>query len=146
MMTSKGSEVHIFIVALSWLIQNMSNNDEKPTKILIVFYSRYGNTARMAEEIAYGAKELPNIKVTIRRIADNVPMEVISKDPAWTKIAEDMNDRYPTIPIEDVIKELVLHKAIVMLISMTTLCLAINMDILPDSRRVTYVCNPCESF
>jgi flavorubredoxin len=76
-MTSKGSEMHIFIVALSWLIQNMSNNDEKPTKILILFYSRYGNTARMAEEIAYGAKELPNIKVTIRRIADNVPMEVI---------------------------------------------------------------------
>ena len=41
-------------------------------------------------------------------------MEVISKDPAWTKIAEDMNDRYPTLPIEDVIKELILHKAIVM--------------------------------
>ena len=76
-MTNEGSMMHIFIVALSWLIQNMNNNDEKPTKILIVFYSRYGNTARMAEEIAYGAKELPNIKVTIRKIADNVPMEVI---------------------------------------------------------------------
>jgi NAD(P)H dehydrogenase (quinone) len=74
----------------------MSNNDEKPTNILIVFYSRYGNTARMAEEIAYGAKELSNIQVTIRRLADNIPMEVISKDPAWTKIAEDMNNRYPT--------------------------------------------------
>jgi flavorubredoxin len=84
-MTSEGSMMHIFIVTLSWLIQNMSNNDEKPTKILIVFYSRYGNTARMAEEIAYGAKELSNIQVTVRRIADNVPMEVISKDPAWTK-------------------------------------------------------------
>ena len=52
MMTSKGSIMHIFIVALSWLIQNMNNSDEKPTKMLIVFYSRYGNTARMAEEIA----------------------------------------------------------------------------------------------
>ena len=113
MMASKGSVMHIFIVALSWLIQNMSNNDEKPTKILIVFYSRYGNTARMAEEIAYGAKELPNIKVTIRRIADNVPMEVISKDPAWTKIAEDMNDRYPTISIEDAVKELPNNDAII---------------------------------
>jgi hypothetical protein len=138
--------MYIFKPLPSWLIHYLNSSNEKPTKILIVFYSRYANTARMAEEIAYGAKELPNIKVTIRRIADNVPMEVISKDPAWTKIAEDMNDRYPTIPIEDVIKELVLHKAIVMLISMTTLCLAINMDILPDSRRVTYVCNPCESF
>ena len=112
-MTSESSMMHIFIVALSWLIRNMNNNDEKPTKILIVFYSRYGNTARMAEEIAYGAKELSNIWVTVRRIADNVPMEVISKDPAWTKIAEDMNDRYPTLPIEDVIKELPNNDAII---------------------------------
>jgi len=94
-------------------VHKLSNNDEKSTKILIVFYSRYGNTARMAEEIAYGAKELSKIQVTVRRIADNVPMEVISKDPAWTKIAEDMNDRYPTLPIEDVIKELILQKTIV---------------------------------
>jgi flavorubredoxin len=79
-MTSESSVMHIFIVAVSWFIQNMDDNDEKPTKILIVFYSRYGNTARMAEEIAYGAKELSNIQVAIRRIADNVPMDVISKD------------------------------------------------------------------
>ena len=105
--------MHIFIVVLSWLNQNMSNNDENPTKILIVFYSRYGNTARMAEEIAYGAKELSNIQVTIRRLADNISMEVISKDPAWTKIAEDLNNRYPTLPIEDVIKDLPNNDAII---------------------------------
>ena len=98
-------------------VHKLNNNDEKPTKILIVFYSRYGNTARMAEEIAYGAKELSNIQVTIRRLADTIPMEVISKDPAWTKIAENMNNRYPTSPIEDVIKELVVHKAIVIFLS-----------------------------
>ena len=67
----------MFIVAS---VHKLNNNDEKPTKILIVFYSRYGNTARMAEEIAYGAKELSNIQVTIRRLADNISMEVISKD------------------------------------------------------------------
>jgi NAD(P)H dehydrogenase (quinone) len=91
----------------------LSNNNERPTKILIVFYSRYGNTARMAEEIAYGAKELSNIQVTIRRLADNISMEVISKDPAWTKIAENMNNRYPTTSIEDVIKELPNSDAII---------------------------------
>jgi hypothetical protein len=31
----------------------------------------------------------------------------------WTKVAEDLNDRYPILPIEDVIKELILHKTIV---------------------------------
>lgn len=91
----------------------MSSNNERPAKILIVFYSRYGNTARMAEEIAYGAKELSNIQVTIRRLADNISMEVISKDPAWTKIAENMTNRYPTSPIEDVIKELPKNDAII---------------------------------
>jgi NAD(P)H dehydrogenase (quinone) len=91
----------------------LSNNNKRPTKILIVFYSRYGNTARMAEEVAYGAKELSNIQVTIRRLADNVSMEVISKDPAWTKIAENLNNRYPTSSIEDVIKELPNNDAII---------------------------------
>jgi NAD(P)H dehydrogenase (quinone) len=91
----------------------LSNNNKRPTRILIVFYSRYGNTARMAEEIAYGAKELSNIQVTIRRLADNVSMEVISKDPAWTKIAENLNNRYPTSSIEDVIKELPNNDAII---------------------------------
>ena len=67
----------------------------------------------MAEEIAYGAKELSNIQVTIRRLADNISMEVISKDPAWTKIAENMSNRYPTTSIEDVIKELPHNDAII---------------------------------
>ena len=67
----------------------------------------------MVEEIAYGAKELSNIQVTIRRLADNISMEVISKDPAWTKIAENMTNRYPTSPIEDVIKELPKNDAII---------------------------------
>ncbi len=39
----------------------------------------------MAKEISYGAKEISNIKVTIRRITDDVPMEVISKNPEWSR-------------------------------------------------------------
>ncbi len=49
-------------------------SDVTDTKILIVFYCRYGNTARMAEEIAYGAKELDAITITMKRIADDIPM------------------------------------------------------------------------
>lgn len=88
-------------------------NDIRTTKILIVFYSRYGNTSKMTEEIAYGAKEVSNIQVIIRRIADDVPMEVISKNPAWTRVVEDLNDRYPTTPIEEIVKELPNHDAII---------------------------------
>jgi flavodoxin len=77
----------------------MSSNSMSPTRVLIVFYSRYGNTAKMAQEIAYGSKEVSNIKVTIRRITDDVLIQKISKNPDWTMIAEDLNDRYPTTPM-----------------------------------------------
>lgn len=79
-------------------------SDAKVTKILIVFYSRYGNTARMAEEIAYGAKELDGIAVTLKQIADDIPMEVVSRDPSRSKIVEDLNNRIPTTPIEDIMQ------------------------------------------
>ena len=80
---------------------------------MIVFYSRYGNTARMAEEIAFGAKELELVTVTMRRIADDVPTEVISKNPEWSKIAEDLNNRIPSTPKEEILPELPQHDAII---------------------------------
>lgn len=86
---------------------------ERPVKILILFYSRYCNTVRMAEEIAYGAKELPNVSVALRRIADDVPAEVISQNLEWSKVVEDMNNRYPSSNIDNLIKELPNYDAII---------------------------------
>ena len=49
-------------------------------EVLIVFYSRHGNTAKMAEAVAEGArKEGANTKLA--RIADDVPIEIIKKVP-----------------------------------------------------------------
>jgi NAD(P)H dehydrogenase (quinone) len=90
----------------------MPSKSTSPTKVLIVFYSRYGNTTKMAE-VAYGAKEVSNTQVTIRRIADDVPMQVISKNPDWTMIAEDLNERYSTTPIKQIVNELSYHDAII---------------------------------
>lgn len=86
---------------------------ERPVKILILFYSRYGNTVKMAEEIAYGAKELPNVSVALRRIADDVPAEVVSQNLEWSKVVEDMNNRYPSSNIDALIKELPNYDAII---------------------------------
>lgn len=86
---------------------------DRPVKILILFYSRYGNTVKMAEEIAYGAKELSNVSVTLRRIADDVPTEVISQNPEWSKVVEDMNNRFPTSSIDDLVKILPNYDAII---------------------------------
>jgi NAD(P)H dehydrogenase (quinone) len=88
----------------------MSENTKTTTtttiNILIVFYTRYGNTARMAEEISQGAKEIPGINVAIKRIADDVPMEVISKNPEWTKLVKDFDEKYPSSSIDELVNEL----------------------------------------
>ena len=82
----------------------MSENTNTTTEkinILIVFYTRYGNTARMAEEISQGAKEIPETNVAIKRITDDVPMDVISKNPEWAKIVKDLEEKYPSNSIDD---------------------------------------------
>ncbi len=81
--------------------------------ILIIFYTRYGNTARMADEISEGLKEIPNTNVTIKRIADDVPMDVISKNPEWTKIVKDLDEKYPSNSIDDLVNELPQYDAII---------------------------------
>jgi len=74
--------------------ENTNTDTKKKNNILIVFYTRYGNTAHMADEISQGAKEIPETNVTIKRIADDVPMDVISKTPEWTKIVKDLDEKY----------------------------------------------------
>ena len=76
------------------------NTNTKKINILIIFYTRYGNTARMAEEISLGAKEIASTHLAIKRIADDVPMDVVSKNPEWTKIVKDLDEKYSPIPID----------------------------------------------
>jgi NAD(P)H dehydrogenase (quinone) len=92
----------------------MSENTKTTTiNILIVFYTRYGNTARMADEISQGAKEIPETKVAIKRIADDVPMNVISKNLEWAKIVKDLDEKYPSSSIDELVNELPQYDAII---------------------------------
>ena len=94
---------------------SMSDENIKATtiNILIVFYTRYGNTSRMAEEISEGIKEIPRTNVAIKRIADDVPMDVISKNSSWAEIVENLNKKYPPTNIEDLVNELPEYDAII---------------------------------
>ena len=56
---------------------------------------------------------MDGIAVTLKRIADDIPMEVVSKDPSWSKIVEDLNNRNPATQIEDLMHELHRHHAII---------------------------------
>jgi len=49
------------------------------TKIYIVYYSTYGHVATLAEEIKKGAESVPDVEVTIWRVAETLPEEVLTK-------------------------------------------------------------------
>lgn len=80
--------------------------------VLIIFYTRYGNTARMAEAEAAGAREA-GADVTLRRIADDVPKEIIAKNPNWLRTSEDLEKQYPSAGIEQLVKEMPNYDAII---------------------------------
>ena len=48
-------------------------------KILVVFYSLYGHIYKMAEAVAAGAREMPQVTVDLRRVPETLPQEVLEK-------------------------------------------------------------------
>jgi NAD(P)H dehydrogenase (quinone) len=48
-------------------------------KVLIVYYSMYGHVARMAEAAAEGAREVPGAEITVRRVPETLPPEILAK-------------------------------------------------------------------
>lgn len=52
------------------------------TKILVLYYSTYGHIETMAEEVAAGARDVPGVTVTIKRVPELMPPEVLAKSGA----------------------------------------------------------------
>ncbi|MDR2440600.1 MAG: NAD(P)H:quinone oxidoreductase [Planctomycetaceae bacterium] len=52
------------------------------TKISIVFYSMYGHTYQMAEEIAVGVREVSDVVVSLYQVPELVPAEALEKSGA----------------------------------------------------------------
>ena len=46
---------------------------QKRTKVLVVYYSMYGHTRRMADAVAEGAREVPDVDVELRRVPETLP-------------------------------------------------------------------------
>ena len=65
-------------------------------KILVLFYSRTGNTAVLADAIAEGAKSVRFSEVDVRRIDDLAPKSVIDSIPEWTSGREKLATKYQT--------------------------------------------------
>lgn len=52
-------------------------------KILIVFYSAYGHTYRMAEAVAEGAREVEGAEVILRRVPETLPEDLLKQIRAF---------------------------------------------------------------
>lgn len=69
-------------------------------KILILFYSFTGHTAKLAEYIAQGAREIEGAEVIIKQVPELVPSEVFEKNPDLKKAKESFA-HIPQAAIED---------------------------------------------
>ena len=65
-------------------------------KVLVLFYSRTGNTARLAEAIAEGAREVRFAEVDLRRVEDLAPASVIEATAEWKAHRDKLAATYLT--------------------------------------------------
>jgi NAD(P)H dehydrogenase (quinone) len=63
-------------------------------KILIVFYSAYGHIYKMAEAIAQGAEEVPGAEVSLLRVPETLPAELLKKIGAF-----DAQQAFAHVPV-----------------------------------------------
>ena len=63
-------------------------------KVLIIFDTRYGNTHRLAEGIAEGAREVKGTEVHLRRVEITDPEVIIEQNESWHKA----NEKFKAVP------------------------------------------------
>ncbi len=73
------------------------------TNVLVVFYSMYGNTAKLARAVAEGASEIEDVEVSLRQVPELIPKEVIEANERLKKVKEELAD-IPIATNEDLIK------------------------------------------
>jgi NAD(P)H dehydrogenase (quinone) len=74
-------------------------------KVLVLFYSRTGNTAKLADAIVEGARSVPYTEVDVRRIDDLAPASVIEANPEWKEAREALARKYRVLESVDKLVE-----------------------------------------
>lgn len=70
-------------------------------QVLVVFYSRYGNTAMLAEGIAEGVRAVDGAEAVIRRVEDLAPEAVVERDERWRHTRQDLIQKYQVAKLSD---------------------------------------------
>jgi NAD(P)H dehydrogenase (quinone) len=69
-------------------------------KVLIVYYSTYGNVYRMAALVAEGAKEIPGVQPVVRTVPELIPKPVIDSREDM-KAGREMQKDVPLVTLND---------------------------------------------
>lgn len=73
-------------------------------KVLVVFYSSTGHTAKLADAIVEGARSVKFTEVDVRRLDDLAPANVIESVPGWKQSRDALAQKYRTMgPIEELV-------------------------------------------
>lgn len=69
-------------------------------KLLIVYYSTYGNVYKMAQLVAEGAKGVEGVEPVIRRVPELIPDKIIESRPDM-KAGADLQQDVPFVTLDD---------------------------------------------
>lgn len=72
-------------------------------RVLVVFYSMYGNVAKLAKAVAEGARQVENVEVSIRQVEEMVPKEIIETNERMKRVREELSD-IPIATNEDLVE------------------------------------------
>ena len=75
----------------------------KPIRVLVLFYSFTGATAKLADCVARGAAKLPHVQVVIKRVPELVPQSVFEKKPKLLKAKAALEKKYPEASVQDLL-------------------------------------------
>jgi len=81
----------------------MSTGGKDRTKVLVVFYSMYGNTAKLAKAVAEGARQVENVEVSLRQVEELVPKEIIEANERMKRVKKELAD-IPVATNEDLVE------------------------------------------
>lgn len=72
-------------------------------RVLVVFYSKTGNVAQLAEAIAEGVRQVEGAEVVLRRVDDLAPEDVINRQADWKKWHDQLKSKYPEPRVEELV-------------------------------------------
>lgn len=72
-------------------------------KILVLFYSFTGGTAKLAREVAAGAKSVPLSQVEVKRVPELIPDQVFQKNAQLETLRESLEKEFPLATLTDLV-------------------------------------------